>query len=322
MDELEMKIMIFPTSNGSIRGHRTVYNYIANLKLLYKKINNTNWNYDMKYYTENVELVIKTLREQYKLGTSNNYLSAIIVALKATDNDVDNKYIDEMNSNGERIRSNMLLQTKNIKENKNWTSIKELQLHVKNMKKMLSIRGVFKKSYEQLTPFERNLLRDWMVACLYVLDPENPPLRSDYVMKVITSEEYKTVDKNLNYLVVKGRNNKFFHLGDYKTKKTYGDKMIKVGKKLNTALNEYLKVHNKEYLLYTPRGLPVDGISLAKLVPSAFQMMNKHITINLLRHIFITELLPEGGPNLMEKEKVADAMCHSTAIQEQYKKLE
>jgi len=322
-EELRQKIILMPTSNGSIRSERTVLNYCSNMRILYKRMNESEWNYEVHYFRDNADKVCQYLSNHYKMPTAQNYLSSIIISLQAHEIIVPENYTELMNKNGEILRNNSNKQLKTQEEDKNWTTIKVLQKQLTSIKKSLDLRNVFNKEFEQLTYFERNQLRNWLVGNLYVGDSENPPLRSDYVMSIIPASLYKNVNKEENYLVVHGRNKKFFHLGRYKTSSHYGEKVIPVGKKLNTVLNLYLKVHKEpDYLIYTNRLKPVTQDSLAKIVPEVFKGLNKHITINLLRHIYISEFLPPGGPNLGEKKDIADKMCHSITKQEEYKKMD
>tara|TARA_R110002126_G_scaffold20721_1_gene76098 strand:+ start:420 stop:1319 length:900 start_codon:yes stop_codon:yes gene_type:complete len=297
-------------------------NYVANMRILFKKMKGEVWDFNLDFFMLNAPEIGEYLIENFKLSTAQNYLSSIIISLQAHDEAVPQEYTTLMKKNGEILRTESNKQTKSVKDDANWTSIKALRKHLNVTKKALDLRGVFSKDFTDLTYFERNLMRDWVVGSLYIGDDKNPPIRADYCMKVISATEYKDVDKSENYLVVKGKNTKYFHLGKYKTESHYGEKVLPVGSKLNKVLNLYLKVHKEsDFLIYTNRGKAVTPDTLAKLVPEAFKNMNKHITINLLRHIYISEMLPSGGPDLNEKGEVADKMLHSVGLQEQYKKL-
>ena len=326
MDELCKAIILKPTANGSIRSERTVLNYASNMRLLYKRMEDKPWDYDVVYFKNNAKRVCEYLSNTYKMGTAQNYLSSIIISLQANELEVPEEYSNLMLSNGEILRSEQNKQAKTASENVNWTTVSALQKHLKTKKKALDLRSVFRKDFKDLTYFEKNLLRDWVVGNLYIGDENNPPLRADYCMKITTVKDYKNVDKNENYLVIQGRNKKFFHLGKYKTSSHYGEKIIPVGSKLNKVLNLYLQVHKEtDFLIYTNRGVAVTPDTLAKLVPQAFKELDfkgKHITINLLRHIYISEFLPEGGPTLSDKKEIAGKMLHSVVLQEKYKKME
>ena len=89
------------------------------------------------------------------------------------------------------------------------------------------------------------MLQKWLVSNLFTSD-DNPPTRLDYApMEIISTTEYDKLKedekKSGNFLVVKNRNEKFFHFNEYKTSGKYGEKVVKVGKKLNSVINIWLK---------------------------------------------------------------------------------
>ena len=71
---------------------------------------------------------------------------------------------------------------------------------------------------------------------------------------------------NENYLVVKSRTTKFFHFGNYKTKKSQGIKTIPVGKVLNSVLNIWLKFNNEPFLLVDSQSKPMSSNQLSKYI--------------------------------------------------------
>jgi len=118
-------------------------------------------------------------------------------------------------------------------------------------------------------------------------------------------------------LVLKSRNKKYFHFGEYKTAKKYGANVIPVGKKLNSVLNIWLRINPTDSLLLNSQGKPQTANGLGKYITKVFEPTGKKIGVNLLRHIFITE---KFEPQLEEKKKVASQMGHSVGTQELYAK--
>jgi len=156
-----------------------------------------------------------------------------------------------------------------------------------------------------------------------VADPiNNPPLRADYNMKIVTQEQYEDLegqDLKKNYLVIRSRNRKYFSLGDYKTEGKYGLKKIKLGSKLNSVMNKVLPTIDSDNLITDTNNNGISPSGLSKLVVKTFEPTGKKVGINMLRHIVITTLYP---PNLSEKSKTADLMGHSVAQSELYSKKE
>jgi hypothetical protein len=253
--------------------------------------------------------VLEKLKE-LKLTTQKNYLSAIIVSLSA----YGDKYEDDLKTYRKRLEQLNEVYNSEIKKNektetqeKNWVSMKDLKKVMNSYKLDLKERGAFSK--DELTRRELDIMQRWVVANLYLND-ENPPIRLDYGnMRIISENDFdKLKDDELdkNFLVVKNRTNKYFHFGDYKTEKTYSKKEIKVGKKLNSVLNIWLKHNKKGGLLYDTKGDPMSSNTLGKYIKKVFEKTGKQVSINLIRHIFISEKFPPQKED--EKEEVASKM--------------
>lgn len=273
-------------------------------------------------FLEDEDKVLEFLSTSFKLTTQKNYLAAIIVALDAFGDKYEdelNDYKDRLNELNEKYNEEIEKNEKNEKQDKNWMSLKELRKIINSYKSDLTERGTFKK--ETLTPKEKDIMQRWVVGNLYTND-DNPPIRLDYgSMRVIKHSDYeKLSEKELkeNYLVVKSRNNKFFSFGNYKTDKTYGVKEVHVGKKLNSVLNIWLKFNKSGALLLNARGKPMNSNQLGKFITKTFSPSGKQISVNLLRHIFISEKFPPEKEK--EKEEVADKMMHSKSMQKDYSK--
>ena len=165
------------------------------------------------------------------------------------------------------------------------------------------------------------MLQKWVVSNLLTLD-ENAPTRLDYApMEIITKKDYDKMKdedkKKSNYLVIKNRTEKHFHFNEYKTAGKYGEKVIKVGKKLNAVINIWLKYNTTDSFLLNSKGEPLTANGLGKFIKLTFNPTGKDITINMIRHIFISEKFPNVDE---ERQEVADQMGHSTDTQAKYSK--
>ncbi len=273
-------------------------------------------------FLKDEEKVIEFLETSFALTTQKNYLSAIIVALSAFKNKYDDELIgyrnrlDELN---EKYNSEISKNEKNKKQGENWQSLKQLRHILNQYKAELMDRGAFKKT--ELTKKEMDILQKWLVGNLYIND-DNPPIRLDYGnMRIIKDDEYEKLNKKElenNYLVVKSRNNKMFSFGNYKTDKTYSTQKIKVGKKLNSIINIWLKYNKNGSLLIDSKGNSMSSNQLGKYISKVFAPSGKNISVNLLRHIYISEKFPAEKED--EKEEVAKKMLHSKATQGTYSK--
>tara|TARA_R110000787_G_scaffold57251_3_gene130924 strand:+ start:1574 stop:2557 length:984 start_codon:yes stop_codon:yes gene_type:complete len=309
---------------GRVRAVTTVDLYIKLLKSLHLRIFNEQMT-DV-YWLVDTEKVLGGLKEMNK-STMNNYLSAIIGGIETLGNQQDAQietYRKKIAENNSILASSAEEQKKTITEGDNWCKLKELQAVASSYKRDLVRRKTFHKTADTISGQERELLKKWLVTSLYTTDPvNNPPLRGDYAnMKIISVGDFNKLEanaKNTNYLVIKSAHKKFFSLGKYKTVGTYGIKHIEVGKKLNGVLNKFLKLHNQEYLFYNCSGKTVlQAGAFGKFVSRAFEPCGKNITINLIRHIVLTEW--DTGPSIKERKEKANLMAHSPAVASLYVK--
>jgi hypothetical protein len=290
--------------------------YIKNLRKLNKEIGDSSNVHSLEVLKEKSK-VDKFLETKAK-STKKNYYATIVVLLMTEENedkDLIDKYRVEMEDLDSSLKEMQKSQEKTEKQKQNWASLEELQKVMKTYKREIDMKGLFKK--ENLTKSELDLIQKYVITSLYVLDPENnPPLRSDYSMTVINIKDYnkmKDAELKQNYLVVRGQNKKFFHLGEFKTQGKFDNKTIDVGKKLNTVLNKWLKVNPTKFLLFNRSLEMMTANQLTKAVKSAFSPLNKNgLGISMIRHIVISTLYP---PQNKEKQELADKMLHSVEQQ-------
>ena len=206
-------------------------------------------------------------------------------------------------------------QKKSIKQSDNWISYKDLQKYNKRLKRVITAStDNFKmqpKYYE---------LRDWYITCLYVLDPEHPPMRCDY--NLILGDKNTEIDKKNNYLIIHNKSKKEFHFYNYKRHKTNGDLIIPLSKKMNAATNIYLKyLGDSKWLFPTKNGTNSTTTHFQKMVQNAFKGTGKNLGVCMLRNIFITDNVDFGG-KLKDKYEIAQKMGHTVQAQENYKKFD
>tara|TARA_R110002073_G_scaffold24415_1_gene82497 strand:- start:21 stop:974 length:954 start_codon:yes stop_codon:yes gene_type:complete len=295
--------------------------YIISLRKIHEKTK-TEKDFKNLDWLKNEKKVMDILNEM-KLTTRKNYIAAVIVAL-TTDKEKYEKEIKYFRSELDKIakeyNSQIDEQKKTETQEKNWVSLKKLRKVMRYYKNQIVEKGILKKELP-LSNKDFDLLQKWVVSSLYILD-ENPPLRNDYIMKVISNKDFdelKDDDLKKNYLVIKSRNNKFFHLGEYKTDKKFGPKKLEVGGKLNSVLNIWLKFNKSGSLLLNSKKEPMTPNGLTKYLNKVFEPTGKNnISSTMIRHIFISEKI--GGPTIKEKQELAEKMGHSTDTQEKYKK--
>ncbi len=232
---------------------------------------------------------------------------------------------------------NQIEQKKTSKQDENWASWKVLSSIVKNMRKVF-VKN--KKEYMEgdISKEHRLFLQDWLIISLYTLIA---PRRLDYAdMMIMNRKDYNklTTDEKEkhNFLVVVGKNKKFFSFGKQVQKNKNLDRngiqqsvyLLRLPPKLNSVMNIYLKYGNPEEkfadninmrtLLYNIRGkqLSKNGLSQA-VMRITKSWIKKKISPTLIRTIFISNT-QKDDTKLKLKLDLAEQMGHTTQVAEKF----
>lgn len=276
----------------------------------------------------NCEKVLGLLEESdSSVASVRAYLASLVVCMDAHDMlEEGEKYRKAMMNYLVKEKDNMNKHEKTEVQKENWATMKELNDCIKTYEKQIKNQKIMKK--DTLTKKEKEYLQSYVCAMLYAGDPVNhQPVRLDYSpMIVIGEKDYDEKIKNdvlpsgVNFLVVKSRNKKTFVFHNYKTVKKYGIRKVPLSPKINSAVNKLLKYNVTNYLFENHLARPLTSNALGKLLTTAFMPTGKKITINLIRHIYITEKYPVEKTK--EQEEDAEKMLHSVATQKLYAKHE
>lgn len=159
--------------------------------------------------------------------------------------------------------------------------------------------------------------RDKVILALYTLIP---PSRSDYgKLKIVRDiSAYQNNTEN-NILFLGGPEDSFIEIINYKTMKSYGRVRKKLSLELVEIIENYCQAEKIDDILFTKsNGEPYPNDEFSHLVTSTLtRIFAKHLTINHLRHIYITSNI-ELKTDSRKKLETAKAMCHSTATQVNY----
>jgi integrase len=293
--------------------------YVNNMNKLSKLLEQPDFkNVD---FLNNKESIEKAL-EGKSNHTIKTYYASIVVVMMALgmNEDIINKYRDDMEALQENYKNMVDTQKKTEKQEKNWLSYDELVGIMNKLRKKVNYEGILKK--DTLSRKEFDLLQQHLVASLYLLEPDsNPPIRLDYApMKIISHKDYESIkEPNENYLVIKSRNHKYFAFNDYKTSRSYNEKKIKVGSKLNTVINNWLRYNKSGYLLLNAKDEPLSSNGLTKFINKIFNHTGKKVSVSMIRHAYLSNRYEADNE---DKKKIAEAMLHSTNQQTEYIKEE
>ena len=273
-----------------------------------KKLNENKDIEDLKFLSDKSR--VEEILEPLALSTKKNYLTAILVALPVVkgNNALIEYYREILEELNKQYMSEQLKQKKSPKQEENWLEQSELDKVRKELEK--KVKDMDLKGRETINNRMFNTLQDLVIASLYTL---LPPIRLDYSpMEVIKTR--KQIKEGKNYLLNIGRNKKIFIIQEYKNVKSQGKKEIPISPKLNTLLNEFLKYNIEDYFLLNNRGTVLSPNGLGKAITRIFKPTGKNITINLLRHIFISNNVDMDA--LKKAENLAEDMMHSTSTQQ------
>jgi len=310
--DLDLLFNNYATSQNKTYADSSMRNYKSHIK----KLNNDSLPSDLFFLKKNKVSIMKKLKLM-KLNTRKSYLITISTALKALGTEpLLLKYYDkQLLKDNNQYKKEKEQHYLNENEAKNWSNLKQLKKDVlSHYKKELTSMGVLKDPIkESLTKDEILILQKYLVSALYLL---TPALRSDYIMDII----YNLNDNNKkdNFLYVRSDKTKYFILNNFKTQKSIGSQKIKVPSSINKILNIWIK-YNKERLQFNNslllnsehKSLTSNG--LVKLVPNVFLPSGKHITISLLRKIWISEKV--DGSKAENNKQLAKSMLHSSDTQ-------
>jgi len=213
-------------------------------------------------------------------------------------------------------------QTKNIKETENWLDWSVIQKFQRSEKASVKKMGYNQSSTTYFKPRDVEALKRLLVLSLYVLQP---PRRLEYGnMHVITHKKYLKLDEedqtHNNYIVIKNKKSKYFSFGDVKSQMSDDEtpQIIKISTALNGIINMYLSLESSSStsFLHNSRGGDETSNSLSKYLIKIFSnTFNKKIGSNLLRHIYLSEIMKDSVP-LQKRKEIAALMNHSIGIQE------
>jgi len=158
--------------------------------------------------------------------------------------------------------------------------------------------------------------QDYVIYCLYTMIP---PLRLDFApMSVVSSPA--DVSGNGNYLIWDEKPR--FYLQSYKTQAKYGSVYIDISPALEEVLEEWLALNQSGTLLLNYAGdAPMNESGLCSRVREVFKKAcGKELGVSMLRHSYVT-WQRRGELPMLEQQQMAAAMCHSSAMNQMYRRI-
>lgn len=299
-----------PASEKTFTGY---LNDINKFRKLYFGLNDNSVVYNDFAFLKDTDRVLEILKENYShnINTYNqnvNSISAILARLNHYQKEYINVYKPlntklAIQKKKEQLDSENKLTDREKKGFTSWDRIIEMEDEIKNT---------------EINPVE-NLV-------IYYLYTQLPPRRLEFGSLVIAVEDDFEDNGKTNYVVLdkKMKNVKKIILNKYKTSEVYGPYIINdVPPKLSNAIVDLIDEQDYkagEHLFMNSKGKPY-GNAFSSRVKEVFeQAYGKPITLNTLRHSFISYHL-KNNPTQKQKTEWANAMGHSTDMQGLYNRI-
>jgi hypothetical protein len=261
--------------------------------------------------TLNVKAIVSFFDDQSKkvlhmlndvpFGKRKTILAAL-VALLGKESKSGELYREQMIEDADKYNAEQRKQKKTDVQQDNWISQEEVMATYRRLEK--DTRHLFTKP--DLTMNELQTLQNYVILSVYTLIP--PRRLIDYTAFKLRNVNVETD----NYM--KGNS---FVFNNYKTKNKYGKQEVKIPVRLRNILQKWAKKHNNDFLLFSEKGTPLPQSRLTQKLNKIF---GKNISVNMLRHIFISDTVLEAAPALAHLDQVAQDMGHSVETQQLYKK--
>jgi hypothetical protein len=302
------------------------YNLVRLQKILRKDINDIVIN-DFRPISK-IILVL----DKYALNTRIQTIMGIKLFLKYKE--ANEKVIDEYNN----LLKDLCIESKVITEKnemtpnevKNWIDYTELK------EKVINFFNTDFKKYEGKEDFSVYIWdRNFLLLCLYTLLPPTRIGNYQY-MRIRQQKKRKatSLDNKNNYIMVNDNGSFTFVFNQYKTSKYIGQIEHIITKEKNPILCEimtkYLKVRER-YVNNQKNDILFINKEKKEMTQSNItdtlkyitrKIVNKELSVNLLRHIFITSFL-EKSQSIEDKKNVATFMgqTYNPTMMETYNKL-
>ena len=253
---------------------------------------------DLSWIIDDTDKVINFIKTKYKnLNTQRTKITMIGAILEEvkTYSEYAKIYKHQaylLNQEIEKINDRNLLTDKEKKSIMKWTDIK-------NLWKDDSIP-----------------LNDRILMGIYTVIPPRRIEMADLLTLTATS---KDLNSNLNYLYIKGNTAQII-MNKFKTHKFYGKTKISISNK-----PEFVKLL-KQYILENniKNGDRVfkKQSNFSKYLSNTFKRhIGKDISVNILRHAFITDYLSKSR-SIKEKKDISKLLAHNIATLEKYNRLD
>lgn len=275
----------------------SITTYSSILKSLYKKVFGDE-TVDFKKFGD-TDKILKYLKD-IPPNRRKTILSALVVI---TD---EKPFRDLMLDDVRNYNKEIHKQEKTETQKENWVDGGQIKGVWDSLKKDADL--LYKKA--SLKPSDLQHLQNFVIMSL-LGGVFIPPRRS----KDFVDFKIKEIDRDKdNYL---DKSKMFFN--SYKTAKTYGEQIVEVPKPLVSILKKWISVNPTPYLLFDSNMNKLTSVKLNQRLNKIFD--EKKISVNALRHSFLTDKYSEQSKTEKALSKDMTAMGSSKSMADTYIKL-
>jgi integrase len=279
----------------------SIKTYLNILNSLGKKMN-IDGDYE-NYYKKNSSKVLDFLKDE-KPSRRKTILSALVVLCGECD--ATKKYREQMMKDQETYMTEEKNQSRNETQKENWLSWNEIKHVFEELEK--EVKPLLSKKTENLTDKNIKKIQEYILLSLYVLIPPRRAL--DF-----TNFKISDVDPKIdNFYDLK---KKEFVFNRYKTSKKHGEQRVKIPVRLQSILKKWIAINPSDMLLFSENGKELKQNQITNWLNKIF---DKKISVNMLRHIYITENVLKDMPKLTHLEDIASDMGNTVNQQMLYVK--
>lgn len=282
-------------SDSSIKTYKSI------ITSLFKKLR-PDKEFDVEFFFEKPKEVINYLSDS--LPNKRKTILAGLVSLTQDQPKVMDQYRRLMMTDIKDHEEKEKDQEKTDKEKENWISLEE----VKKIYAQLEKKNKPKLNWSIYNMNDLQDIQDFIILSMYVLQP---PRR----LKDFTEFRIRDIDPDTHNYFDKKRKKLVYN--SYKTSKFYKKQEVDINPKLALILKKWEEINPTPYLLFDYKKNKLRPEQLTRRLNNIF---GKNISVNMLRHIYLSDGLLKDVPDLKKMEAVAKDMGHNVEQQLLYKK--
>jgi site-specific recombinase XerD len=269
------------------------------------------------YFRDNYELVLTKL--EHLDSAQRKTVLASLLTISPLESKAYEIYQKLMKMDMDKYRKWQESQVKSEKEKKNWISADQ----VREVWKMLEQRVQrFLKSPTKLPLYKDDFfdLQDFVILSVYTLI--EPRRIADYAYFKIRNVNEK--EDNFMELPKNKKNKAKFVFNRYKTEKYYGRQEVEIPNTLKTIIQKWMMYNPTDWLFVNIRHEKILASNLTSKINSIFQRALGNpeikISVNMLRHIMVSDESLKDAPLLEKMKQTAKEMGTSVESLMLYKK--